>query len=1560
MSTQSINLTLLGGLHTAQDVHDLFGRLGYPVAQPDAFTGDDLDALDLDPADRANVVRAYIVAQLHTHTVYLYEVYDLRTARLRSLAWNVLQRGTGLLIVTTPAERGEYREILFVDPRFAGKPIKSAVRVNKLKVVTAEPTRHDLDTLNAIHAHRRTGQQVYDAQGAAFNVTTVTKRFYEEYRGHYERAKAAIQKANPGVRDFYDADKLHAFTQRLLGRLMFLYFLQRKGWLGGRARFLTERYIALQRQHADEIHDGETYYYYRDVLEPLFFRTLNENRPGNITQWEGIRIPYLNGGLFDNTRDPAGPILIPDSLFDPNDVTGLLGFFNRYNFTIADDTPLEQDVAVDPEMLGKVFENLLEERDRGQSGSFYTPRSIVAYMCQEALAGYLEESTKDANGISIPRETTRALFDPDADAHLTPDQAARMNAALDTLTVLDPAVGSGSFLIGMLNEILRLRRAAYAALHPDVPEPDAQTFANWKEAIIRDTLYGVDIKPEAIEIAQLRLWLALIVDQTLEQARPLPNLDYKLMAGDSLIETLDGEPVLTESAAALLGADVTSLQPGLGLFETDRERQKLDELRRAYFSASPKERKRLKPDILNQERRIIATALREKAEAQEQIINQIGKLAAGMGGKLKTSNERKLKAATEKLARLTALQEALDKPDYAPPFFLYRLHFSEVFEKKGGFDIVVANPPYVRGELLGAVKDEFKVTPIYQDVYAGTADLYVYFYARGYHLLRPGGQLAYITSNKYLRANYGRGLRKFLAEKLTLRALIDFGDLPVFEAAAYPCIVIGEKALTPGPSPSGRVALTPGPSPSGRVALTPGPSPSGRGEGELAPNSPPSGRGEGELVANFSFTGEGIEMQRGERPPQDEGAEARDTARYREMASRTMVQIARDLRQRETSAEEVLWECLRDRRLANLKFRRQHPVAQTAYVVDFFCYEYRLAIELDGAVHAQQVEADRARQQALEALGLRVLRFPNEMVFRDLTSVLTTILQTALTSPLAPLPEAKEPGTHLASPLPEGEGSGVRAILPEGEGSGVRAILPEGEGSGVRAILPEREGSGVRAILPEGEGSGVMAILPEGEGSGVRAILPEGEGSGVRAISITRMDDLENLPAALANGVTLRQADLGEGEWQISDAATQRVFAKIKAAGVPLGEYVGGKIYYGIKTGLNEAFVIDAAKRAELIAADPKSAEIIKPWLRGRDIKRWRVEWSGLYLIAVQNSGDADANNAWANAKTESEARAIFKATYPAVHDHLTQYEDALRVRQDQGRWWWELRACAYYTEFEKPKIVFPDIAPLPQFAFDTMNAYLGNTAYIIPIDDQALLAYLNSPVTHYFYSNLSTQIRGGYFRFIHQYVSQLPIPTPPAELRERIAALARACQEAALTPGPSPRGEGSKAWGVGGGPGMKAASANAQHLSAGKPGVSISSPLPEAKEPGTYLPPPLPEGEGPGVRAILPEGEGSGVRATSPEGEGPGVRATSPERQRPGVSISSPLPEAKEPGTYLPPPLPEGEGPGVRALEAELNALVYQAYGLDEDDIRVIESAVGGKREVESTAEADESEERS
>ena len=353
---------------------------------------------------------------------------------------------------------------------------------------------------------------------------------------------------------------------------------------------------------------------------------------------------------------------------------------------------------------------------------------------------------------------------------LSADEAQRVDAALDTLTVLDPAVGSGSFLIGMLNEILRLRRAAYAALHDD-PEPDAQTLSDWKEAIIRDTLYGVDIKPEAIEIAQLRLWLALVVDQTLEQARPLPNLDYKLMAGNSLIETIDGEPVLGELATQILSADNSTpvawdavrdqlqlfdpnpTQGRMLLFESEKEahheRIKLDELRREYFSASPERRKQLKPEIMAQERQIVAASLREKADAAQAVIDEMGRRAALANGKLKAADERKLSAATDKLARLTRLQEDMAKPDYTLPFFLYRLHFSEVFERKGGFDIVIANPPYVR-DANSSRSRKLNLSAVYSEVYAGRADLFIYFYVRGYQPIEAEGAVCvYLIKQVY-------------------------------------------------------------------------------------------------------------------------------------------------------------------------------------------------------------------------------------------------------------------------------------------------------------------------------------------------------------------------------------------------------------------------------------------------------------------------------------------------------------------------------------------------------------------------------------------------------------------------------------------------------------------------------------------------------------------------------------------------------------------------------------------------------------------------------------------
>jgi hypothetical protein len=223
-----------------------------------------------------------------------------------------------------------------------------------------------------------------------------------------------------------------------------------------------------------------------------------------------------------------------------------------------------------------------------------------------------------------------------------------------------------------------------------------------------------------------------------------------------------------------------------------------------------------------------------------------------------------------------------------------------------------------------------------------------------------------------------------------------------------------------------------------------------------------------------------------------------------------------------------------------------------------------------------------------------------------------------------------------------------------------------------------------------------------------------------------------------------------------------------------LGEYVDEKINMGLKTGLNRAFVIDQVTQDQLVQEDPRSAEVIKPWIRGRNVKRWQIDWDGEYLIAIQNSGDVDANNPWAEAETENQARQIFRETYPAIHKHLSQYEERLEKRWDQGKYWWELRACAYYNQFTKPKIIYPDIAQRCEFAFDERGYLSGNTTYFLPTDDLSLLGFLNSSVVEFYYRHITTMIQQDYLRFFTQYLEQVPIPTPTEAQRDAIETLVR------------------------------------------------------------------------------------------------------------------------------------------------------------------------------------------
>ncbi len=229
-----------------------------------------------------------------------------------------------------------------------------------------------------------------------------------------------------------------------------------------------------------------------------------------------------------------------------------------------------------------------------------------------------------------------------------------------------------------------------------------------------------------------------------------------------------------------------------------------------------------------------------------------------------------------------------------------------------------------------------------------------------------------------------------------------------------------------------------------------------------------------------------------------------------------------------------------------------------------------------------------------------------------------------------------------------------------------------------------------------------------------------------------------------------------EEGWNLESQEVQALMEKLRAVGVPLGEYVKGRFYYGIKTGFNEAFVIDAVTRKKLIAEDPKSAELIKPWLRGRDIHKWKAEWAGLYLINIPSS--ANKKWPWSDEKKEIDARRSFEKMYPTIFEHLNQWKKELRDRDDQGKFWWELRSCAYYSDFGEPKITWGNLATEPKFAFDSTSSYVSAPANIIPTNDLYLLAVLNSPLCKWWISLQAATRSGGFLEYKPMYVGGVPV----------------------------------------------------------------------------------------------------------------------------------------------------------------------------------------------------------
>ena len=429
----------------------------------------------------------------------------------------------------------------------------------------------------------------------AFSVEALSDEFFDKYRDQYadfiqyvtgkrfvkvgsKWEEKILNEPNTSLMEaFGHNDKnIRDYVKKMMGRITFLHFLQRKGWMCGDLNYMQNMFEKSPYKND----------YLDSVLEPLFFGILNtkpaerealftENGwdKNQLEEWKNI--PYLNGGLFERTEED-----IYESCFPAEYFQRLFQFFSEYNFTIDENDPNDAEVGVDPEMLGKIFENLLE--DNKDKGAFYTPKEIVRYMCQESLIAYLDTNT------SIASDKIRkfVLFPEEGVVDIPENKKPKLLEALKDVKICDPAIGSGAFPMGLLNELLHCR---------EVLSGEQYNRAEIKKSIIQNNIYGVDIEKGAVDIARLRFWLSIVVDE--ETPSPLPNLDYKIMQGNSLIENFMG----VDMSKLTYEKEHKKDKGEFSLFDDEKNllQKKVSYLLSSYYSCSDHDKKiKLQQEIL--------------------------------------------------------------------------------------------------------------------------------------------------------------------------------------------------------------------------------------------------------------------------------------------------------------------------------------------------------------------------------------------------------------------------------------------------------------------------------------------------------------------------------------------------------------------------------------------------------------------------------------------------------------------------------------------------------------------------------------------------------------------------------------------------------------------------------------------------------------------------------------------------------------------------------------------------------------------------------------------------
>ncbi|RGT34328.1 Eco57I restriction-modification methylase domain-containing protein [Bacteroides clarus] len=608
---------------------------------------------------------------------------------------------------------------------------------------------------------KRNSLEIKDIENA-FNVEALSKEFFGKYKAQYEAFVNYMVDPTNGMRQhFIDtgfdhtgmaADKIRDreekpirdYVKKLLGRIVFLHFLQKKGWLGvpaskewgeGDRDFMLNIFKNANERQKENFLD--------DILEDLFTEGLDRNRSdqGDLydTKVEGFRncrIPYLNGGLFERDILDKKPSHFPASYFN-----GLLTMLSQYNFTIDENDPNDAEVGVDPEMLGRIFENLLE--DNKDKGAFYTPKEIVQYMCRESLIAYLQTDMRGEDKECIRQFVTTH------DASQLGELKEYIDQKLYDVKICDPAIGSGAFPMGLLRELFFCR----SAIEPNIVE----NAANIKRHIIQNNIYGVDIERGAVDIARLRFWLSLIVDEKSPEA--LPNLDFKIMQGNSLLEQYKGVDLSTMTEKKIgAGESLTFFDSMLDIYRKNL-RDKLTE-----YYACPEHDKKM------QLRKDIADIVKQELVEQGIHID---------------FEDMDLSANSQ--------------------FFLWHTWFHDVFSRpsKEGFDIVIGNPPYgakYDNQTKRYYKNTYVTANSIRGLQKGSLDTYTLFIELGYNLLRKNGSFAYIVPISLTSSDSLTGVHRLLMGNCDTIYISSYAvrPKPVFEnAVVNTSILLFKKTETP-------------------------------------------------------------------------------------------------------------------------------------------------------------------------------------------------------------------------------------------------------------------------------------------------------------------------------------------------------------------------------------------------------------------------------------------------------------------------------------------------------------------------------------------------------------------------------------------------------------------------------------------------------------------------------------------------------------------------------------------------------------------------------------------